>query len=183
MSRHCSGSCRLIPLFMFALSCIASAVLLFWPLATKAQGQPSTAPRPVTSVFFDVGGTLGEVSENPGDKELSLHLYSDTRELLKTLKLLGLRLGVISNVPADMTASSLAKILKDAGIYEFFEPELVVASSDVKASKPAPQIYKAAASRAKIPIGSCLYIGEDLAEVIGAQAAGMRSQLKPRPQR
>lgn len=30
-----------------------------------------------------------------------------------------------------------------------------------------------------MPVAACMFVGEDLVEVIGARAAGMQSQLKP----
>ena len=42
-----------------------------------------------------------------------------------------------------------------------------------------PQIYQFAARQVGLPIEQCLYIGEDPAEVAGAQAAGMAGVLKP----
>jgi FMN phosphatase YigB (HAD superfamily) len=32
-----------------------------------------------------------------------------------------------------------------------------------------------------VPVGRCLYVGENLVEVIGAIAAGMKAVLKPCP--
>ena len=37
-----------------------------------------------------------------------------------------------------------------------------------------------AAKRAGVEIAACMFVGEDIAEVIGARLAGMNAQQKPR---
>jgi FMN phosphatase YigB (HAD superfamily) len=127
-------------------------------------------------VFFDVGSTLGMM-----DSHLHLQLYAGTIPLLTSLRELDLRLGVISNVPPSMTNTELVAVLDEAKLLEFFEPALIVASRGLDDVKPAPAIYQRAAALAGVPIEQCLFVGEDLTELIGAQAAGMTAQHKPRP--
>jgi FMN phosphatase YigB (HAD superfamily) len=134
----------------------------------------------VTYVFFDVGGTLGDVTVHGNTAQLAL--YPDTQRLLDTLRAMGsVKLGVISNVLPTMTSADLAHMLTTAGIGTYFVPNAIVASTDARSAKPAAAIYQFASTQVGQPIGTCLFVGEDLAEVIGARAAGMQAQLKPRP--
>src|SRR5438552_3075871 len=95
-------------------------------------------------VFFDVGGTLGAV-----DEHLNLQLFASTKELLAMCRgALGLRLGVISNLPPGMTTERLRAILDGAGILPAFEAALVVSNADAGASKPSAAIYQFAAHKA-----------------------------------
>ena len=53
---------------------------------------------------------------------------------------------------------------------------------DAGVAKPGRvAIYQVAAQRVGVPIGRCLYVGENLIEVLGALAAGMKAILKPCP--
>jgi len=97
------------------------------------------------------------------------------------LQALSLRLGIISNVDTPWTQKELAKLLEEAGLQGVFEPELIIASTDAGAEKPGKRIYIYAAERAKVAVSACVFVGENLAEVIGAQVAGMHGQLKPVP--
>jgi FMN phosphatase YigB (HAD superfamily) len=130
--------------------------------------------RAVECVFFDIGGTLGTV-----DAQLRLHLFPDAKMLLTKLRKIELRLGIISNVPGTVTGNDLIAMLTEAGIASFFEPVLVVASTDVGVEKPNPSIFTTAATFAGLPPAKCLFVGESLVELIGAQAAGMCAQLRP----
>jgi len=126
-------------------------------------------------VFLDVGGTLGSV-----DSQLQLHPFASTKNLLKSLRdTLGMRLGVISNVPADMNGTGLKNLLEKAGLLSFFDDHLIIASTDAGASKPAAAIYQTAASHAGVPPDQCMYIGEAADEVAGAISAKMAGILKP----
>ena len=131
-------------------------------------------------VFFDVGGTLGDVVHEPQNGALVLHPYADTRSLLDATRASDKRLGVISNVPAGMTGAQLAALLDAAGIGAVFEPALIIASTDAGADKPERAIYLYAAAQAGVAISLCTYVGEDADEVAGARAAGMNAQLRTR---
>jgi HAD superfamily hydrolase (TIGR01509 family) len=73
-------------------------------------------------------------------------------------------------------------LLVQAGLSGFFDPAGFVSEHDVNGQgKPKPQIYQFAAQAVGVPIDRCLYVGENLIEVIGAMAAGMRGVLKPSP--
>ena len=128
-------------------------------------------------VFLDVGGTLGRV-----DAKLQLHPFATTKSLLLSLGgALGLRLGVISNVPLGMHGPELKILLDQAGMLSYFDERLVIASTDAGTRKPAPAIYQYAASLAGVAIDQCMYIGDENDQVNGAIAAGMTGVLNPVP--
>ena len=132
----------------------------------------------IKAVFFDIKDTLGYV-DSPG------HLVTykpSTRDLLETTRdILGLRIGLITNLPANVSADLGRKMVEDAGLLEFIDRDDIVINHDAGADKPAPEIFAYAADRLGLKPEECLFIGENFAEVMGAQAAGMRAQLKPCP--
>lgn len=114
-------------------------------------------------VFVDVGGTLGSV-----DKHRVLHVYGDSVTWVTSLRNgLGLRVGVISNLPADMTTRALVAMLTQGGFGSLIAPELIVTNHDAGAEKPDPRVYAFAVNLAAVQPGECLYIGENSAEVEG----------------
>ena len=129
-------------------------------------------------VFFDIGGTLGDYDRAVG----RLIPYPDTRDLLTRMRdLLKLRMGIITTL-GDLSNNLGLRLLADAGLSEFFEEAAFVSEHDVNGQgKPSPVIYQFAARTVGARIEQCLFIGEDLAEVVGAIAAGMQAVSKPRP--
>jgi putative hydrolase of the HAD superfamily len=101
-------------------------------------------------------------------------LRPSARELLDTLRSLGLRLGVISNTlaPGPFMDRSLVR----RGLMEFFPVRIY--SSDVGVAKPHPAIFRAALEAIGTAPGQALYVGDRLqADVAGAQAVGMKGIL------
>jgi FMN phosphatase YigB (HAD superfamily) len=140
--------------------------------------KPAATPEPLDVIFFDIGGTLGTVQETAGARRLELFPTSLT--LLQIFKkVLGLRLGVITNIPPDMSSAEVRAMLATAGLLTLFDDDLIVTSRDAGAAKPHPGIYEFAADRAQISIARCLYIGENPSEVTGALVAGMGGLIKP----
>jgi hemerythrin-like domain-containing protein len=144
-------------------------------------------------VFFDLRDSLGEV-DRPG------HLVPyrpSTQKLLSAMKdMVGLRIGIITNLPSEVSAADGHKMIEEAVLSEevsedgdpypvklidFLDPDGVVINHEAGASKPDPAIYRYAARKVGVPIERCLFSGENLIEVLGAQAAGMQTQLKPCP--
>jgi HAD superfamily hydrolase (TIGR01549 family) len=131
-------------------------------------------------VFFDVGGTLGRVVATPGG--LRLEPFASSPALLETMRsTLGLRVGVLSNIPDGMTTQEFRALLDRAGLLIALDARAVVTSRDAGASKPDPRIFTYAAERVGIFVGQCLYVGEDPTEVEGARKAGMAGLVKPVP--
>lgn len=128
-------------------------------------------------VFFDVRGTLGEV-DRPGH----LVVYKpSTEQLLEGVKSIGGRRGIIMNLPSDVSAEQGRKMLDDAGITPYLEPAGIIINHDAPVDKPQAEIYRYAAERMGVPVEQCLFLGENLLEVVGAWLAGMNSILKPCP--
>jgi len=130
------------------------------------------------AVFFDIGGTLGVVSvDSHGFK---LEPFPSSPALLQCAgQVLGLRVGIITNIPPEMTSDGVRRLLDAAGLLPLLDDAAIITSRDADASKPDPKIYRLAAQRIGLPIGQCLYVGEDSKEVAGAQAAGMAGMVKP----
>ena len=55
------------------------------------------------------------------------------------------------------------------------EAEAIITGDDVKATKPAPDIVRAAAKRLGVSIERCVYIGDTPYDAMAATAAGARS--------
>jgi FMN phosphatase YigB (HAD superfamily) len=144
------------------------------PPAYLRQTQKGVA---IDCVFFGIGSTLGTVRRPP----LSLTHHAEIPRLLQSLRALGLRIGIISNVPAEVSRGEIVAMLEAAGLYDAFDEGLVVLSSDRAKTEPEHQIYRDALERAGVAAEECLFIGDNPAEVIGAQAAGMSAHLRALP--
>jgi FMN phosphatase YigB (HAD superfamily) len=128
--------------------------------------------------FFDIGGTLLRRAPTGG----GFLPFASSRGLLSAARdALGLRVGVITNLGRDLTDEEGLALLEDAGLAEFLDPVGFVSDRAAGAAKPDAAIYRFAARRLGVDPGRCLYVGEDPAEVRGAEAAGMVAILKPVP--
>ena len=154
----------------------------------------------IEAVFFDARDTLGEVG-SPG------HLIPyrpSTEQLLTACRDFGVKLGVITNLPGDplavpgtpehgltddqgkdmvahavLSQDESTKSVRTIG--DFIPREHVITNKAARASKPAREIYEFAAKQLDVALGSCLFIGENQNEVIGALIAGMRAERKQCP--
>lgn len=134
--------------------------------------------RGLAFVFFDIGNTLGAINAK-GQLE---PFDPGSKALLSVLRgVLGLRLGVITNLPINMSLQDVQGLLEDAGLFRFLDSVGLITNHEAQADKPEVAIYQYAAQRVKVPIERCLYIGEDPEEVAGARQAGMAAILKPFP--
>ncbi len=92
-----------------------------------------------------------------------------------------IRLGIISNT-GDLTRNGLEDLLPPDFSWDLFESELVVLSSEVGTSKPAPAIFQVAIKRTGIEPNRCLFCTEELSHALAAQRAGMlAARLLPHP--
>jgi FMN phosphatase YigB (HAD superfamily) len=134
--------------------------------------------RALEFAFFDIGGTLGERDPATG----KLIPFASTAKLLSSVRdVIGIRIGVITTLGSLSNAEGRA-LLEQAGLAGFLDPQAFVSEHDTnEIAKPHPEIYRAAAQKAGVPIEKCLYVGENLIEVLGALAAGMKAVLKPSP--
>lgn len=132
----------------------------------------------IRAVFFDVKDTLGYI-DRPG------HLVTykpSTDELLKSVRApIGVRIGIITNLPANVDATAGRAMLADAGVLEHVDPDGLIINHDVGVDKPDPRIFALAAERMGLEPSQCLFVGENFLEVIGAQVAGLKAVLKPCP--
>jgi hypothetical protein len=132
-------------------------------------------------VFFDIGDTLGapRLSTPPYRLE-GLDVYPYVPDVLQHLKDNHVQLGIISNTGSE-TADAVNKVLKEAGIFDLFESNLLIYSSVVGLKKDSPEIFRLAAERASYSANPerCLFVGEDSQERSYAIAAGWR--VAPHP--
>jgi FMN phosphatase YigB (HAD superfamily) len=134
------------------------------------------APKPIGTVFFDLGDTLGTPELSPPPIHLvGFHVFPFVPDLLEQLRSGGLKLGIISNTGSD-TGPKLDAILSIAGILASFNDTLRIYSADVGLTKADPAIFKLAAQRAGSPEepATCLFVGEDPQERATAASAGLR---------
>lgn len=124
-------------------------------------------------LFFDIRFTLGWV-DRPG------HLipHPTSRPLLQSLRGLGYRLGVISNLPANVSRQMGLEMLREADLLGFFEQDAIVFNHDAGVDKPEAPIYQYAAEKAGLPIERCCYCSENEGEGFGALRAGMGFKQK-----
>lgn len=134
--------------------------------------------REIDFVFFDIGGTLGE--RNPVDG--SFTAFPSSAGLLRSMRdVVGLRIGIITTLGSQLTNADGLALLQQAGLAAFLDPAGFVSDHDAGVAKPRPAIYRFAADQVGVPVERCLYVGENLIEVIGAMTAGMKAILKPSP--
>jgi putative hydrolase of the HAD superfamily len=104
-------------------------------------------------------------------------LFPETYDVLKQLKGLGLKLGIISNFD-----SRIYSVLDTLGIRHFFD--VVTISSETGYSKPDPEIFLAAARALGVPLASILVVGDSPQDdVEGARRAGLSAVLLDRRNR
>jgi FMN phosphatase YigB (HAD superfamily) len=129
-------------------------------------------------VFFDIGNTLGALNA-AGQLE---PFEPGSRMLLSVLRgVLGLRIGIITNLPPEISHQKVQQLLDAAGLLGFLDPAGLITNHDAGADKPDVAIYLFAAQRLGVPVSRCLFVGEDPDEVAGARQAGMAAILKPFP--
>jgi len=145
--------------------------------------------RPLRAVFFDARDTLGNVV-GPGQL---VAFRPSTEQLLESVKALGVKIGVITNLPDNVSAAAGKKMVTEAvlsqdpvtGKYrtigDFIPAKHVMTNHEAGVSKPDPRIYKKAAALLGVKPSESLFCGENLPECLGAAAAGFNYQLKPFP--
>jgi putative hydrolase of the HAD superfamily len=106
----------------------------------------------------------------------SWELYPDVLPAIRELRELGMRLGVLSD-----WGSNLLPIVDMLGLGA--ELDFVIASGAVGLSKPDPAFFRLAATRAGVPPGEALMVGDSYrADIEGAESAGMDGILIRRPE-
>lgn len=134
--------------------------------------------REIDFVFFDIGGTLGERNAADGN----FVPFPSSAGLLKAMRdQLGLRVGIITTLGTQLTNAAGLALLENAGLDQFIDPIGFISDHDAGVAKPNLEVYRFASQRVGVPVARCLFVGENLTEVIGAMAAGMKAILKPCP--
>ncbi|MBO0883706.1 MAG: haloacid dehalogenase type II [Mycobacterium sp.] len=98
-----------------------------------------------------------------------LPVFPDTLSALGAVRADGHRLAVFSNGSPDM----LARVLANSGLGEYLDQQVSV--DEVKAFKPAPAAYRYAARTLGVAIGQVTLVSCNAFDVVGAEAAGMRT--------
>src|SRR5262249_44302100 len=135
----------------------------------------------ITTVFFDLGDTLGTPVLSPPPLHLiGFNVFSFGPPILQELKAQGLHLGIISNTGND-PGTTVDQVLATAGIPSFFDEDLRIYSNDVGLEKNSPEIFRLATSRAGLAATPqlCLFVGESAHERDFAAQAGM--EVCPHP--
>lgn len=104
----------------------------------------------------------------------AMHVADDAKETLKSLKNLGFRLGLVSNMTnlPEMMRRDLARL----GLLEYFD--VAVFSSATGIRKPHPRIYQAALGAVGSAPATTVFVGDRIREdVQGPQALGMKALL------
>jgi HAD superfamily hydrolase (TIGR01509 family) len=126
--------------------------------------------------FFDIGGTLGE--RNPSTNVFTA--FPSSAGLLQSLHQAGVGIGIITTLGSLTNQQGLA-LLQNAGLATFVTSSAFISEHNAGVAKPAVEIYRFAAQKVNAPVDRCLFVGENLIEVIGAMNAGMKAILKPCP--
>jgi HAD superfamily hydrolase (TIGR01509 family) len=97
--------------------------------------------------------------------------YADTRQTLEAVRSRGLKVGVVSNVPAD-----LRPVFAKHGLDRLVDS--YTHSFEVGAEKPSPTIFLAAAKSLEVKPSETLMVGDHEVDR-GAEGAGMRALILP----
>jgi putative hydrolase of the HAD superfamily len=115
-------------------------------------------------------GLLGMMQQ----EKMDLVLFDDVLEALDDLKKRGLKLGLISNIERDMSAT-LEKLGLSARL------DIVVTSQDAGFTKPQPEIFRFALDKAGVKPDEAAYVGDQYqVDVIDSESAGMKGILLDR---
>lgn len=135
----------------------------------------------VGSVFFDIGDTLATANITSGGTRLVLTVLPGVISVLTKLRDNSIPLGIISNTPDNFTQAMMERSLNDAGLLNFFSPQLLIYSSVVGLKKDSVMIFCFAADRAGFPHerNQCIFVGENSVERDFAKEAGFRVVEKP----
>ncbi len=100
----------------------------------------------------------------------------ETPEVLESIRAMGLKIGVISNV---CSRGQVPQCLENYGLRSYFDP--IVLSSEYGRRKPDPAIFHYAARIARVPTSACVFVGDRIGrDVEGARRAGYRLAVQIR---
>jgi len=109
-------------------------------------------------------------------------VYDDVLPALRKLRADGHPLAIVSNAPWGSPPDLWRKELQRLGLAECVDE--IVLCGHVGWRKPAPEIFRVAASALNRPVGDCIFVGDDLQwDIAGSEAVGMRAVLLDRDRR
>jgi HAD superfamily hydrolase (TIGR01509 family) len=100
-------------------------------------------------------------------------LFANVKEVLEELRQMKLHLAVATS----SVSASARPFLDRHQLTSFFE--IIVTGEEVEHGKPAPDIYRCAANKLRIPVDACLVVEDALPGVAAARAAKMRVAAIP----
>ena len=101
-------------------------------------------------------------------------LRPKVKEMLEGLKVLGMKLGVISNTAA---LYQVFRTLEEYGIRDYFQD--VTLSSVTGMRKPAPDIFRVALCQLQSAPEECVYVGDTVSrDIIGSKRAGFAKAIQ-----
>jgi putative hydrolase of the HAD superfamily len=100
-------------------------------------------------------------------------LYFDSIPVLKELKKRDIKIGILTNVAYGMDKEYFTKDVTAIGEYV----DVFLTSVEVGFRKPNPRGYHELASRLDVNLSNCVFIGDEEADIIGANVSGMMSVL------
>jgi hypothetical protein len=145
-------------------------------LGVRPRGSAAAATPNAEVIFCDIGDVLGSPVFSPPPPRLqSLDVFPFVRAVLRQLRERGYRVGIISNTGAE-EPSTIDQVLTAAGLFDLFEPDLLIYSSAVGVTKESPEIFRIAATKAGLAAATerCLFVGEDPRERSVAAQVGFR---------
>lgn len=96
-------------------------------------------------------------------------LFDGMDEFLRALEARGLRWGVVTNKPGWLTRPLMDELQLAS------RAACVVSGDDTPKPKPAPDSILLACQQIGLAPAQCLYVGDDLRDIVAARAAGMPS--------
>lgn len=136
---------------------IFSRLLAGWPTSALADARERAI-----SAFF-------------GFFQQSLRVYPETLAVLRQLRASGVRIGVLTDVPYGMPRGFVEEDLANAGLTDVVD--LVLTSVEVGERKPSPTGFLRLGREFGIAPEQLLYVGNEQKDIVGANAAGLRSVL------
>ncbi len=122
-------------------------------------------------VFRDLGiqdPALLEIVKKRLKSGTSFRPYREVSGVLREVRSAGLKMGVISNAPAE-----LMYVLKRTGLADKFDN--IIISEDAGVEKPHRKIFEIAVKKAKVKKEEFLYVGDNyLADIKGGIKAGVK---------
>lgn len=106
------------------------------------------------------------------DEGVFCELHEKAEFVLKTLKKMGIKIGVISNAPGNFPI----KVLKRNGLDKYID--FAVTSYQIGVVKPHPKIFKVVLDALKVSPKNAIFVGDvPIIDVKGAKKVGMRTVL------